>query len=1209
MTDLISGKSALGGAANETGGEYRRALAALFVAHALNGAVFEGLPFGGADAVVTSVALEVDAPVDDILVGFSRGRLYLQAKRTLKFGRPLREVGQQWLRAVRSESFQDGEFIGVGSGSISRPLRLAAKALERRRADANAAWTNGERVEVENLRTLLLDIGASDEEALLVLSRAVFLEKRVEEESESDAQNGRLLLDGHVVLKGEGGRAWRELVSIAGSAARHRIGYTAPGWLEELRRRNVPLTSEAERSAAAALEQQHQAVERYRDRLSKVGSMVDLTAAGAKLPPLPLVEMDALVTVRDPHDAKERDRSKLLWAFHRRGRVILTGLPGGGKSTCLRSAAGAWAQRSKWAIPIVVSLRRLAEDDMFRRRSLRDGLLDLAIEATPLSDREFLREALDCALDEGDAVLFLDGLDEAADRSLDLASDISNLLHGDVHPDTDVLLATRDAAYSHAQILRFSTLVLNPPDEPRRPVRAVIAAIAEQRDIKNERSWVEQRVQWVDDVLKQDSQLSETPLLPILLALLAGENDTDTLPSTRAQILSTVVRNIVERHEIKREHALAALPKGHEAKALLGAFPRIASALAAAEGTVPRRGLVESVVPYLIGEWGLAPEPALQTAEEILRFWDESGVFVAHGPDKKTSPRIQLFLEIGAALDAASGQSGDPATFVAQSAPRVDRHETLILAAGLSENIADALIAYATEHDDETLTLAAGTALAQGGSSGDAQLQTLVEHLIRLMQPGDDVAWQVFNTMMRIPMPSDLQKRILVALDCFDRGRETVGRALAALEWDCPTENRNDLLEAGLRVGSLPKLSHRYPSEGSIRLLVLASVDQAFMRVKIGAASVLLPERPELAHVVVDAMEHASVWAVEALSEILRRNGHNELSDAVFREWMSSDAHQRFTRHAAKWQNEVKRTLETILALAPPAVLTRPQARRRELLASFLETMDLNDMSAWNPDIPETMREHWYHLVAALGDFDVAVLAAQAQLVLEETTEGDHAAFYSLFDEAEGVSLDHWESIHDANEGREIAVHLLAGGQALALVCGSALSTHPDEEQTAQLVEARLPAVPRRSKWPAVWVAVNLSEDPVGTADRIANSSEAGDREAVARIAPMSEGGKPTHLGRTLVRDEDREVQLETIASFGRDVQEPEPELVSLLEQTAQLSPKSFVCGHCGTENEGSSDSCISCSIVTRRPCDEAQNLLARYKDMRTDDASMEREL
>lgn len=1209
MTELTSERSAQGGAANETGGEYRRALAALFVAHALNGAEFEGLPFGGADAVVTSVALEVDAPVDDILIDFSHGRLYLQAKRTLNFSRPMQEVSQQWLRAVRSENFQEGEFIGVGSGVISRPLKLAAKALERQRADANAVWTNREREVVEKLKAMLLNFGASDEEALLVLSRAVFLERRVEEESESDAENGRLLLDGHVVLKGEGGRAWRELVSIAGSAARRRIGYTARGWLQELRMRNVPLTSDAERSVAATLEQQHQAVERYRDRLRELGGMVDLTAVGAKLPPLPLVEMDALVTVRDPHDAKERDRSELLWAFHRRGRVILTGLPGGGKSTCLRSAAGAWAQRSKWAIPIFVSLRRLAEDDMFRRRSLRDGLLDQAVEATPPNDHKILREALNCALDEGDAVLFLDGLDEAADRRLDLASDINNLLHNDVHPDTDVLLATRDAAYSDAQILGFTNLVLNPPGEPRRPVRTVIAAIAKQRDIKNERSWVEQRVQWVDDVLKQDSQLSETPLLPILLALLAGENDTDTLPSTRAQILSNVVRNIVERHEIKREHALAALPKGHEAKALLGAFPRIASALAVAEGTVPRRGLVESVVPYLIGEWGLAPEPALQTADEILRFWDESGVFVAHGPDKKTSPRIQLFLEIGAALDAATGQSGDSAVFVAELAPRVDRHETLILAAGLSEDVASALIAYAIEHGDETLTLAAGTALAQGGSSGDAQLQTLVESLIGLMQPGDDVAWQVFNTMIRITMPSDLQRRVLAALDCFDGGRETVGRALATLEWDCPTENRNDLLEAGLRVGSLPKLPHRYPVEGSKALLVLGSVDQAFMRVKIEAASVLLPERPDLAQVVFDAKEHASAGAVEALSEILRRNGHTELSDAVSREWMSSDLQQRFTRQAAKWQNEVKRTLETIVALAPPAVLTRPQARRRELLASFLETMDLNDMSAWNPDIPETMRERWYRLIAALGDFDVAVLAAQAQLVLEETTEGDRAAFYSLFDEAEGVSLDHWESIPDANEGRDIAMHLLAGGRALAHVCGTALSTHPDQEQTAHLVEARLPAVPRRSKWPAVWVAVNLSEDPAGTADRIANSSEAGDREAVARIAPMSEGGKSTHLGRTLLRDEDREVQLAAIASFGREVQEPEPELVSLLEQTAQLSPESFVCGHCGTGNEGSRDSCISCSIVTRRPCDEAQNLLARYKDMRTDDARLEREL
>src|SRR6267154_5377317 len=78
-----------GGAADEAGGQYRRAVAALFAAHGLNGISFEGLPLGGDQATVEGVALETDNPVDDVLVQFAAGRLFIQAKRTITFGRRL----------------------------------------------------------------------------------------------------------------------------------------------------------------------------------------------------------------------------------------------------------------------------------------------------------------------------------------------------------------------------------------------------------------------------------------------------------------------------------------------------------------------------------------------------------------------------------------------------------------------------------------------------------------------------------------------------------------------------------------------------------------------------------------------------------------------------------------------------------------------------------------------------------------------------------------------------------------------------------------------------------------------------------------------------------------------------------------------------------------------------------------------------------------
>lgn len=101
----MSGKRArsgsVGGAADEAGAQYRRGVAALFVAYGLNGIPFPGLPIGDPDAIVEAVALEADFPVDDLLVELRGGRLFVQAKRTLKFDRTMFEVTGQWLRAVR----------------------------------------------------------------------------------------------------------------------------------------------------------------------------------------------------------------------------------------------------------------------------------------------------------------------------------------------------------------------------------------------------------------------------------------------------------------------------------------------------------------------------------------------------------------------------------------------------------------------------------------------------------------------------------------------------------------------------------------------------------------------------------------------------------------------------------------------------------------------------------------------------------------------------------------------------------------------------------------------------------------------------------------------------------------------------------------------------------------------------------------------------
>ena len=631
----------------------------------------------------------------------------------------MREVAVQWLRAVRAPDFrQSDDFLAVAAGHLSGPALDLADALRRLQAGATV-FSQRQCVALKRLKALLLEHGASDGDIDVILARAVILPLQVESPQQEHAERGRLLLDGRVVRPGDGARAWRELLGIAGDAACSQLTYSVEGWLEQLRRRHVRLISDDRASRAAYLESRARAVARYRERLQRRGEYVDLTSIGLPIAPIRLREMDVTIDVRTP-DADEQDSKDLFWSVRLHGRVVLTGLPGSGKSTAIARIVSQWARRDHWALPITAALRRLAEKERFRRRPLRDEILTLATEMLDPEDRPLVRDALEDALGRGHAALFLDGLDEAADRSLDLTRDISEMLR-DVHEDTDVLVATRDVAYADAQILGFRDLRLCRPGEAGRAVAAVLHAIAVQKGARDADGWAEQRAEWVRRVMAADSQLRETPLIPILLASVAADCGQDELPDTRSRILQEVVRGVVGRRELARDVRITGVSEGHRADVALGAFPIVASALETAGGSARRDDLVRPVGRYLQREWGLPPGAARSTAGELLVFWDEAGIFVAMGPTKVVSPRLHLFLEIGAAWRAASMSARNAVSWVEDRAGRTNRGETLVLAAGLSKVVAGALIDRACREQGplgDRLAAEAAQGLAEGGTGG-----------------------------------------------------------------------------------------------------------------------------------------------------------------------------------------------------------------------------------------------------------------------------------------------------------------------------------------------------------------------------------------------------------------------------------------------------------------------------------------------------------
>jgi hypothetical protein len=1171
-------------------------VAALFAAYGLNGLPFPDLPFPQA-AVVEEIALETDDPVDDVVVDFAAGRLFIQAKRSLGLGRPLREVVKQWIAAVQDPEFdKTRDYVAVASGSLTGSAEDLRKALVQVRAGKTA--TGRQLKSLNALRKMLDEAGASPDVRDAVVERALVLRLEVEEQGDGDAARGTLLLDGHVVAKGEGSTAWTALVAIAGRAARLRIGHSIKGWLDELRTREIALTADAEASRAAHLEAQDRALRAYRTGIIQKGESIDLTGLGAMIPPIPLTQIDAGLEVFDP---SENDRSKrpLLWPLRRRGRVLLTGLPGGGKTVAMAATAATWARQPGWTTPILVSLRPLADLHATRERPLRERILDLAV-SDMAHDRALARDALDQALERGEAILFLDGLDEAADRRLHLTKEIADLLQR-VHPDTDVVVATRDTGYAGAHaLLGFADLRLAAPENAPRATSAVLSAVAAARQVEDREAWLESRAEWIEGVLRRDHQLSETPLIPVLLALLAADSERDELPDTRAAILSRVVHDIVARYEVGRGVAFGALPAGQERPVLIEAFPLIARVVSERGGTAARAAISQVMANHLRDRWGLAPGPADVTAQEILVFWDESGVFVAEGQRHLTSPRLQLLLEIGAAMDAAADPDA-AGSFLRLTAPDPNRRETAVLAAGLSPEIADALVVTAVESDDIDIAFAAAKAVEQGAQVSDERLSELAKRIVRDVRTADPASWRAATKAVRLPLNREAEQSVLDSLGALPREYQLVAQALVALKRGAEDNQTDELLEEVLRVEEMPELERpprRSDDDGRRAILDLSTLgpDSTVIEVRQAAAERLLPVRPDLAPAIAAGMRHGSIGSVDEAAELLRRTGHGELAKEVLDElYEGFRTSTDIVARLGDMDAETKGFVASLASLGEPIPLSAVDERRLPTMAAFLEAINYNRSGRW-PQTPEAIaiREAWTRLIAQLAGFDLGQLATEASVL---ATELEHGNFDPLFSLLGIVAADpkEWRLVDDEDAGADLAVHMLGSSNGTAAVAAGALAAHPRRVETSARIRSRFPSLRLGHKRPAVWAYLSLSDRIDETTAELAGSEDPSLREAVAALINWFPEGHPRSLAPTLARDPARQVRLAMIEQLGR-IDAPAPGVVSLVEEVASEEPQPFTCFHCGAENPGNAFGCVSCNGVTDDPGAKARALVADWQ-------------
>lgn len=1041
-----------GGAATDGGVEYQRAVASYAIAYGIAGQPLRGFGAPANEALVESVSLETDNDIDDIKIEFQSGFASLiQARRTLRWDKRFKEVVDQWVGQVLSNFRPERDRLVVVCGELSGSLVALKRVLDRLKTEIPATLTQGEKSVLDNFDLMLSALTPA--QRIAVHKCALIHVLRVEELQDVNAREVQLLLSTLNPSKSSA-ESWHALNRVAGRTTRLRGGYSVEGWLAELRHEGVSFDSEGD-TRAALFVRRNEAVQAYFDYLRDRASHIDLRGLGALFPRIPIEDVDA--EVRVVLDQKDTD-ADLVWAFLRRGRMILTGLPGSGKSTALLRVAAKLSGLSDGPFPIFASLAEI--DRLDHSRTFGERLVEVALNGLSEQSRRLVSEEVKRRLVTGELSILLDSLDETYEHRTAVVVEVENFLKT-VSVGVSVLLSTRDVAYAQAETLEWPSLRLRSPANVQATTAAIINAGARRQfpgvalDDVNVRKWVELRKRWVGEALRADPTLSETPLLPTLLSLLAIEMEIDLLPTGRANVLRTIVTNVVGRRNSApgTQLTLGRLVGEEASRAAMTAFEIEGSLLVAARGEIPFRDLVSAISKQFGTDWNLPPEPAELAAVAAVHFWDESGIFVIHEYQQLVRPRLLLFAEIGDALAAMRLTKSEVREWVTSSLSRRSI-EPLILAAGISPVAADEFATFAASSGEGELLLAVARGIREGATLEPARVRSITNALATDAENGDHEGWQSWLSLVHLPRSASDDDVLERSIRSFPSEHVVLGNALI----DFRDKSREQLIEEPSRLISLfqvhrlPRLARRRESdEPRFNSLV---VDQTLAESVVLAADFLLGSVDEATSLVVEGLNEYSIYVHDDLVRLLSERGfESELVEERKRQVeLLASMSKMFVDHDL--DDYLK--LLTFLADHDSGEIPIGELVRLDELADFLETLRCNDASARRAPDP-TMCQLIY-LVVALGAFDISILSSEASVVLRrvhDSGEG-HVPFFALFDGATRRELNNWSAVGDKNSAVELCLKIFTWGLGSAWVAADALYGAPIGEDGISRLRALL---------------------------------------------------------------------------------------------------------------------------------------------------------
>nr|WP_242592855.1 NACHT domain-containing protein [Corallococcus exiguus] len=897
----------------------------------------------------------------------------------------------------------------------------------------------------------------------------------------------------------------------------------------------------------------------------------------------PIHIRDAALNLRG--SSKELGDELLLALLRRQGRVLLLGPPGCGKSTALRQVAAWYARNAEGPFPLYVPLPLLEPRAPER---LLDQVLKLSVSQYARDDADLVEEGARQRLREGRVALLLDGLDECAEHRRVLAS-LSEVL-AELHPDVEIVLATRDSAYRSARTLGFHEVRLKPPSNLSASLRDCARQFALARGVPaNEVTpWCELRLQWVAKLREQDALLQETPLMGILLIGIACEVDSEEqLPHRRADVLSTVVERAARRWELAHrrgeQSAISTFTGTDVESILLAGFEEIAHH-AYPGGPVARGVIILALEDTLRLQWGLAPGQANSTAQQVLIFWEEAGAFISDAADGQVRPRIRLLAELGEARHALKWNAKKVPSWVEQHLAS-NSSEVLTLAAGLSPAMATTLIHEVAKKPRPEWLLLAARAIDEGASPTPEALELIVLFLRGRVTPGLPTAWPFVRALAQLPLPPALHAAVLNEFEHYlPKEYGLCARALAFTNWKSVAQAQAPVWRDFLGMPPL-RAVQKTPSGSDLRSkLFAATIDNVYTHTLARVSRQLLKQGENGdAERIARAAAKSSIGGRTELMALLEQFGHRALVEGLNKQWQTT-----FTQFYKDMQLEADAWMQylQIIAGLQPATARYRDRRRLESIAAFSQATVPGHMLAGvfeagmkhREDVPDFL-----HTLAILGGLDVGKLAGEARALLEEPEILRRAIHGG---KGPGVEFRHWDSCNAPSAVRQSLIQWLSHSFWFADRSVEALRHAPSPEET---VEAAVRALPSAYEWSSsltVNLIIKLSAHALpllrhwGTHPDILRRR--GAAHALAAMWKRQDGLVSVQDLRSPLLDEDMGVRKTVEKALAEAMRHQA--LAAVVRQAAMQLPTQWHCRRCGyTSHNVTAPACEKCGAQDDR--------------------------